>query len=127
MTTNTLRWFMSIREMPHSSGFSYPVFEWSFGQENGIRGGELRAWITNGKLVFEQRRKEADGPNEWSFDSTEEALAKIAEYGWGEPPHITEVFQILTEAKAKLPVKNAEEAKALFEELRQKWQALLVS
>ena len=119
-------WFMSVQEMPRTKGAPYPVFEWSFGAEHGIRGGELRAWPLQGILVFETRRGE--GP--WNFSSVQEALVKIDEYGWGKPSHIDEVFEDVTKTRAKLRVegvKNDEEAKKIFEDLRTKWQALAAS
>jgi len=117
----SLGWIMSIREMSHTSGVPYPVFEWSFGQGDGFRGGELRAWPILGTLVFRDRRESED----WPFESVEKALAKVDEYGWGEPPHIDEVFQALLEARNQLPAKNKEDAERIFNELRQRWQGFL--
>jgi len=116
-------WHISVREMPHKAGFSYPVFEWSFGRKDGIRGGELRAWPLQGHLVFTDRRESRD----WKFTELEEALAKIDEYSWGEPPHIDEVFQDVLNTKKQLPAENVGAAKAIFEELWQKWEALATS
>ena len=106
--------------MPHQSGLSYPVFEWSFGRKDGIRGGELLAWPLQGLLVFQDRR----GGLEWKYESVEEALEKVDEYGWGEPPYIDEVFQDTIDTKGQFPIESTEAAEAIFEELRQKWTAL---
>ncbi len=116
-----LSWHMSIREVPHDSGISYPVFEWSYGFKEGFRGGELRAWPIRGELVFRERREQDDS----KFHTVEKALVKINEYGWGKPPHLDEVFQIMLATKAQLPAKGLENAKKIFNELRQKWQALI--
>ena len=116
-------WAVKIVEMPHVSGISYPVFEWSFVREDGLRGGELRAWPLQGILVFQDRRGSMDFP----FETVEGALGKIDEYGWGEPPHIDEVFQDIRETKKKFLAKSLEEAKQIFEELRQKWENLTTS
>lgn len=121
-----LKWFMSIRKMPHVSGFSYPVFEWSFGYKNGLRGGELRAWSLQGGLVFEDRRAPIEMPKYgWRFKSIEEALAKIDEYGWGEPPYIDEVFQAMIEAKSRFPVECLELAERIFQNLKEEWSAII--
>jgi len=137
MATNTaegkLSWIMSVRDMPHQAGFSYPVFEWSFGNKDGIRGGELRAWPLQGILVFEDRRAPTEMPEGgWRFQTVGEAIEKINEYGWGNPPHLDEVFKQALETKAKFPLKSSkensvEEAKRIFKELQQKWETLVVS
>jgi hypothetical protein len=113
-------WHMSVREMPHKEGFSYPVFEWSYGAKDGIRGGELRAWPLQRALVFETRRGE--GP--YGFDTVEEVMETISKYGWGEPPHIKEVWETIME----LPhpdFKDIKLIKKISAELNQKWEALL--
>ncbi|PIR01888.1 MAG: hypothetical protein COY73_01195 [Candidatus Nealsonbacteria bacterium CG_4_10_14_0_8_um_filter_37_14] len=119
--SDEFNWFMGVQEMPHTSGISYPVFEWSFGAKDGIKGGTLRAWPFQGILVFEVRGEEE------KFDSIKIALKSINEYGWGEPPHINEVLQDILETKSKFPVRDIEEAKQVFKELRQKWQTLVAS
>lgn len=126
-TEEKLGWIMNIRDMSTATqGFSYPVFEWSYGLKRGIRGGELRAWPQNGMLVFEDRRGPTDMPKGgWKFNSVEEALAKINEYGWGEPPHIKEIFQDILGLKKKIPFKNREDAEKTFKELKEKWQVLI--
>ena len=118
-----LNWIMSVRKIPHKKGFFIPVFEWSFGYKNGIRGGELRAWPLHGNLVFKARRESLDH----KFESIEGALEKVDEYDWGKPPHIDEVFQDLLEIKERLPIKSLEEANQILEELKKKWEALIVS
>lgn len=67
-----LGWHMSIREIPHQVGISYPVFEWSYGYKEGFRGGELHAWPLQGLFVFTDRRER----NNWKFQSAEEVLKK---------------------------------------------------
>ena len=119
-------WIMSVLEMPTTQGPSYPVFEWSYGSKDGIRGGELHAWI-HGILVFEDRRPIDMPEGGWKFKSVEEALSKINEYGWGRPPHIDEVFQDVIEAKKKLAASTKEETEKIFQELREKWKALVTS
>ncbi len=114
---------MSVREMPNTQGFSIPVFEWRWESEKGIVGGELRAWILSGFLVFKSRRD----TNELGFDSVEKALNEIADYGWKEPPHIREVFSDIAEAKKRFPTKTKEEVEQILSEIRRKWTALVVS
>lgn len=121
--SSKMRWHMSVREMPHQAGFSYPVFEWSFGEQDGIRGGELRAWPLQETLVFQDRRESEDK----RFESVEEALKVIDEYRWGEPPFIDEVFQDTVSTHQKFPVEDMETAKQIFQELRQKWEGLVAS
>ncbi len=116
-----LNWLMSVLEMPHDSGTSYPVFQWTFGAKDGIKGGTLRAWPFQGILVLDVRGDEE------KFDTTLSVLKRIDEYGWGEPSHIDEVLQDIQETKSKFPTRNIEEAQQIFEELRQKWQTLATS
>lgn len=119
-----LDWRMAVREMSHVSGVRYPVFEWSFGGEDGLRGGELRVWPLQGMLIFQDRRQSTD----WKFQSIEKALAKINEYGWGEPPHIDEIFQDAITAHQKLQVEGVgsrEEVEQIFQTLRAKWMILV--
>ena len=121
-----LGWFMSIHEMPHVKGFSYPVFEWSFGSKDGLRGGELRAWSLQNMLVFEDRREPVEMPKGgWKFKSVKEALAKIDEYGWGEPPYIDEVFTAMTETNNQFPVECLEIAERIFQNLKKAWAAVI--
>lgn len=122
-------WNMSVRTAPTIHNISYPVFEWSYGFKDGIRGGELRVWISSGIFVFEDRRHPIEMPQEgWKFDSVEKALAKIEdEYGWGKPPHINEVFQDIIEVRKKFPMGSKEEAEKIFGELQKKWEGLLTT
>jgi hypothetical protein len=112
-------WHMTVRNMPHKEGFSYPVFQWSYGFKKGLRGGELRVWPLQEILVFEARRGE--GP--FIFHTIEEAMVKVNEYGWGEPPHLQEVFLDAQKLKAN-PPKNIKELKNFFAELKRKWEEL---
>jgi len=110
--------------MPTEQGPSYPVFEWSYGFEDGIRGGELHAWPSHGgSLVFQSRREDYSQ----KFQSVKEALKGIEEYGWGKPPHIDEVFQDIIELQKKIPADTIEEAERIFKELRRKWESLATS
>lgn len=126
-------WIMSVQEMPHRAGFSYPVFEWSFGFEGGIRGGELRAWPLQGILVFEDRRAPIEMPEGgWVFRTIDEAITKINKYGWGKPPHLDKVFEQTLATKAKFPLKRSKkdpikEAKQVFKKLQQEWKILAAS
>jgi len=116
-----LTWHLSLKDMPHKGGFSYPVFEWSYGYKDGFRGGELRAWPPQGILVFETRRGE--GP--FRFDNIDEAQAKVDEFGWGVPPHLDKVFQDIQATKSKFPVKGLDETVKIFGQLKEKWEALI--
>lgn len=133
-------WYMSVKDMPHQAGFSYPVFEWSFGQKDGFRGGELQAWAPQGILVFQDRRDIAltveerqshpvdeDGHTmKFDPDQSEKLIHILTEgYGWGEPPHFREILQDVTEAKAKFPVDSKEKAEKIFAELKEKWGVLV--
>ena len=120
---DSLEWTMAVKERPHRDGFSYPVFEWSFGSESEFSGGELRAWPLQGTLIFQDRRESEP----WRFQSVEEALAKVDEYGWGEPPNVDEVFQDALSTHNRLQeegVQGSEEAEKIFKELKEKWEAL---
>ena len=122
-----LQWIMSVVEMPTNDGTSYPVFEWSFGAEDGLRGGELRAQPLQGILVFETRRGDSINGERcpWTFDSIEQVLEYVDHFGWGEPPHIDEVFQDILNAQKKFPVKGKEDTEQIFQELRRKWEDLV--
>lgn len=123
-TVNTnLDWFMSVREMQHTEGFSFPIFEWSFGQREGFRGGEVHCWSLQCTYTFEDRRER----RRFVFDSIENLLAKIDEYGWGKPPFINEVSRDIAVAKGKFKIEGVEdfeELEEIFMELREKWQVL---
>jgi len=118
-----LSWHITVAKMPHKDGFSYPVFTWSYGAKDGLRGGELRAWPLQGILVFDPYRGE--GP--FKYEILEKAMAKIDEYGWGKPPHIDEVFAELQNIQKNFP-KSIIEAKNFFGEdgvLDKKWKKLV--
>lgn len=122
-------WIMGIQDIPTTQGPSYPVFEWSFGFENGMRGGELRAWPSHGgMLVLENRRGPINMPKGgWKFKTVQEALVKINECGWSKPPYINDVFQDIIDLQKKFPTGSKEEAEGIFKELRQKWERLAAS
>ena len=126
-------WHMSVQEMPHKGGFSYPVFVWSYGFKKGIRGGELRAWSLQGIFIFTDRREPIEMPEGgWRFETIDDVLAKLDEYGWGKPPHIDEVFKQTIETNAKFPLPSdtedpAGEAERIFENITQEWKTLAAS
>ena len=120
-----LDWFMCVREAEHTSGISYSVFEWSFGEEDGMRGGELYAYPIQKMLFFVDRRASESSMSE--FKSVEAALTEIDKYGWGEPPHIDEVFQDVLAIQEELQRKGVENSKEIFLSLEEKWMNLITS
>lgn len=118
--SDALGWSMWLEELPHTSGLSIPVFRWSFGSKGESIGGDLRVFPHHGILTFQSRRSSIEG----RFESVEKILAQIDKYGWGEPPHIDEVFQDAQDASVKVRAGDKEAAEQIFEELRQKWQTV---
>lgn len=114
-----LDWSMNIYEMPHTGDTSYPVFEWIFGKE--VIGSKLRAWPFQGIFVLDVRREQD------RFCSVEKLLIRLNSYGWGEPPHIDEVFKDIMETKEMLPIKDIEGFREVSDKLRQKWEGLVAS
>lgn len=122
------RWVMGVREMPHKSGITFPVFEWTWQSPNGMKGGELRIW-PQGNIVFKSSRESEEVPYDFDlgiFRKTVEAEDSDL-HGFGEPPHLEEVFQAVSEAKKKFPAKSKKNTLQIFEELRQKLAAIAAS
>jgi len=111
-----LSWSMDIQEMPSEGDFSSPLFCWTFDGEDGV---VLCAWPFHGFFIFKVRGKEA------KFTSIEELLKEIDSYGWGEPPHLQEVFKDVIETKEKSPADSLKEFTEVAEKLRQKWNSLI--
>ena len=118
-----LDWFMRVVELEHVSGIFYPLFEWGFGQENGMRGGELLVSPIHGKLIFQDRRE----AKPQIFESVEAALSKVDKYGWGEPPHIDEVFETALTTQAKLQKADIKGGMEILLALGEKWDILITS
>ncbi len=117
MVTEQATWHASVREMPHAGGFSYPVFEWSYGFTEGLRGGEVRAWsLQKGFSVINWY--EGD---EVTTDA-EGALDFAERMGWGEPPNFVEVLAALQDRPAP---RNLADAAAGFIDLKAKWEKLV--
>ncbi|MBI4709009.1 MAG: hypothetical protein HY764_02260 [Candidatus Portnoybacteria bacterium] len=118
-------WNVAIRNQRHVSGFFYPVFEWSWGFQDGLRAGELWAWPISGLWVFKSRRSE----NEQKFKSLE-ALETELEKGtidlcnWPRPPHLKEVSIDILETSRRSYFSRGD-AIMVFHALHRKWQALI--
>jgi len=117
------KWHMSVQQMPHQKGFNIPVFEWSYGQTKGIRGGELQIWPLQPMIVFKDRR-ESEPDIFKESDMADKALAKVEEYGWGKPTCFDEVFKKMEVARENWPPEDVEEIKKVFGKLRAQWEAL---
>ena len=118
-------WKMEARELPNQNGILYLVFEWRFcwnfpGIGISLCRGILQAWFP-GFFIFQHLKE----PSEFRFETIDEALMKIDEYGWGEPPYIDEVFQDVKNAGRKPLTENPEAAKEIFQNLHQKWGLLI--
>lgn len=109
------KWYATVREMPHVKGFSYPVFEWSYGI-GGMRGGEVRVWSLQRKLSFIDRR---EGDEEMT--DAQGALDFVERMCWPAPPHFLEVFDAL---HAMPEPHNQEEAEKGFADLKKRWEKL---
>ena len=109
------KWFATVKEMPHAKGFSYPVFEWSYGNDI-MRGGEVRVWSLQKKLSFIDRRDDE------KITDAEGALAFVEHMCWGEPPRFIEVLAALDALPA---FHNLEEAVAGFGALKAQWEKLV--
>ena len=116
-----LKWEMSIIEVPHVSGYSYPVFQWNISRKNGLVVGELAARPFPGILFFHNHK----GITYLPFSTIKEALGAINKLGKGKPPYIDEVFQDVLETKKKFPIEDSEEAGQVFSKLRKKWESLI--
>lgn len=112
-----LAWHASVREMPHVNGFSYPVFEWSYGMKEGMRGGEVRVWSLQKSFSHINRRE----GHEYTTDA-DGALAWAEEMGWGEPPHFIEVLAALQDMPTP---SDPEAAVAGFDALKAQWEKLV--
>ena len=77
----------------------------------------------SGLLVFQEK----NGSNSQGFRSIEGALRKLDELGWGEPPHIDEVFKDAQETSRKLGEvggSSSWDAGSILRELQGKWREL---
>lgn len=120
----SLTWSASVEDMPHRDGFSYPIFQWSFGFPGGLRGGELQVYSLQQELVFTDRRDSRPRTGK----SVEEILPILEEYGWGEPDLLDKVFVTLEEVRPQREqATTIEEISQVFSTLRERWQQLLGS
>lgn len=118
-------WHMSVMVMQDEDGFSCPIFTWSFESvEDGLSAGWLQAWPLGPPFLFIDAARES---SLGEFSEVENALSKIDQYGWGEPPHIDEVFKDMMDVAEKFPIEGPEAARAIFEELQAKWENLIQS
>lgn len=111
-----IKWHATVKEMPHNDGFSYPVFEWSYGSDL-LRGGEIRVWSLQRSFSHLNRREH----NECTTDA-EGALEFANRMGWEQPPNFFEVY----EAMMMMPgAHNQEEAVKGFDDLKKTWEGLV--
>jgi hypothetical protein len=130
-------WHVTVREMPTTQGFSYPIFEWSYGFKDGLRGGEVRAWPIDCALIFKDRRDiilnagelqghpvNEDGHTMEFQPEQLEKLIFILEkgYGWGEPPNIKNVLAEMVSTSSKIPGCDKNDYAKLFIDLKEKWE-----
>ncbi|MDO8474255.1 MAG: hypothetical protein Q7S62_01815 [bacterium] len=120
-----LGWFMSVQYTHTRIGILCPVFRWAYGIKDGIGGGTLYTSPIHGTLVFQVARE--DEEDALAFLSVDAALRAIATYGWGEPPHIRDVFTDVTGAHEKfLDIReNREGITEIFTALTEKWKTLV--
>lgn len=133
------KWHMGTLEMAGIRGI---MFQWVFGSESedhyipsefhGYPAG-LTAWPVLGMMLLNV----GDGARLLESESLEEILSRIDRLGWGEPPHIDEVFkdarevfQLLGSVLTGHSLKKEEVDRTfeeVLEELRKKWEALVDS
>ena len=119
-----LKWYVTIKDMPHEQGFSYPVLQWSYG-EDGFRGGELELWPVQGTIVFTDRRPEGPEEEPRIFDDPKKALAMVETYGWGKPHGFDGAFAAMQLARRSFPPKDSQAAQGTFDDLKLVWQAVV--
>jgi len=119
------KWVMSVEEMPHGAGFSYPVFKWTWQLLSGLKGGELRIW-PQGRINFKSSREK----DEEEYDFNLVTLRKVLKTGssdlcgFGEPPYLEKVFKAVSAARKKFPAKDKDDTIRIFEKLGKKLAAI---
>lgn len=111
-------WVMRVQEAVHTSGVAYPVLEWTFSPQGDVSSGVLQFLSLPCTFTFQ----DSSAADELEFRSVEDALQKIDEHGWGEPPHIDEVFQDIRELQKHFPIQDLEAGREIFVELKRKWE-----
>ncbi len=115
------KWHPIVLEIFHKAKdgiFSFPIFVWSFGlEEKSKRVGELCVLSFEKVILFKAKEKVT-----FPFSESEKALESLRPYGWEKPPQFDEICRSIEELKT---FRDFNEAKDIFRELKQKWEAML--
>lgn len=118
-------WSLAVISRELSDKLTYPMLRWSFGMSPDSLEGRVIAWpFRHGAFTFRIIGEE----EQLTFyeDKFEDLLEKIDEQGWGEPPHIDEVFQDMQESSQKLASTRGEPIEQqILDNLRIKWKRFI--
>lgn len=115
------KWHPIVLEVMHKDKeglVPFPIFCWSFGlDDKGKRVGALSIW-SFGKIIAFNAKEKINFP----VCESDNALEALRPYGWEKPPYFDEICSSINELRE---FGNNEEAKNVYNELKQKWEAML--
>ena len=107
------KWFMSLLSQDYDDGLVYPMFRWNFGESPDAPEAQIYAWPLAKPILFFY---DVATRKEWRFYALDPLLAQLEKRGWGEPPHIREIFRDMPE---DVPTQEH------LNNLRTKWKKLI--